>query len=76
MSTEQALVEELARVTEERDRLMEINWQRARVQAAIAVMNGMYANTVWNDTPQDIIAGMAAAQAAALITELQREVAK
>ena len=56
--------------------VLPIDWQRVRIDAAIAVMKGMYANPVWNDTPQEVIAGMAAAQADALITELQREAKK
>lgn len=53
-----------------------IDWQRVRVEAAIAAMQGMYANPTYNDTPQDYMAGLATAQADALIAELQKKVEK
>lgn len=51
-----------------------IDWNRVRIDAAIAVIQGMYANPSYNVTVENSIAELASCQANALVAELKKEV--
>jgi hypothetical protein len=51
-----------------------IDWERVRIDAAIAAMQGFCANPAFEDASCRQVAELSASQADALIAELQKEV--